>query len=138
MVSSNNETTPCVMLITFERAWTVGRFDAGCGIFVVPQKPRVGPVAHRRCFGDISGRTDPRCAQKRQICTRRRDIANLVETAGHIIALACQKGILARTRYEINLVYPLNTREKQTKKLYMVRRCPGSSRNSAKFDVESI
>ena len=52
------------MLITFERVWVVGRFDLGRSLFVVPQHPRAGTVAYRRCFRDIPGHTKQQRAKK--------------------------------------------------------------------------
>ena len=34
----------------FEQVWAVGRFDVRRSLFVVPQQPRAGTVANRRCF----------------------------------------------------------------------------------------
>ena len=71
-VSSQNavitEPSPVVCwshrLITFERVRAVGRFDVGRNLFVLPQQPRAGPVANRRCFWASPGHTSPQRAEK--------------------------------------------------------------------------
>ena len=49
------------MLITFERVWAV---DVGRSLVVMPQPPRAGTIANRRCFLAIPGHTKSQRAKK--------------------------------------------------------------------------